>query len=81
VAEQTVIVDREPVTGAVPVSMGAAAVVRIPVPGTKGLAIELDPRGWKPKAGSTSSLFVQDLTGKRHLPLDFGFNKNSQVFE
>jgi len=81
VAEQDVVADREPISGAVPVAMGAGAVVRIPVPGTRGLAIELNPRGWKPKSGSTSSLFVQDLTGKRHLRLDFGFNKNSQVFE
>jgi hypothetical protein len=56
-------------------------LLRIPVPGTRGLAIELSPRGWKPKGGSTSSLFVQDLTGKRHLRLDYGFNKNSQLFE
>jgi hypothetical protein len=45
------------------------------------LAIELSPRGWTPKGGSTSSLFIQDVTGKRHLRLDFGFNKNSQLFE
>ena len=78
-AEQDVVADREPISGAVPVAMGAGAVARIPVTGTRGLAIGLNPRGWKPRNGSTSSLFVQDLTGKRHLRLDFGFNKNSQV--
>ena len=51
------------------------------MPGTNRLAIELSPRGWTPKSGTTSSLFIQDLTGKRHLRLDFGFNKNSQLFE
>jgi hypothetical protein len=45
------------------------------------LAIELSPRGWVPKTGSTSSLFIQDLTGKRHLRLDLGFNKISQIHE
>jgi hypothetical protein len=80
-ADQDVVADREPIVAAIPVSLGASSILRIPVPGTKGLAIELSPRGWKPKTGSTSSLFIQDLTGKRHLRLDFGFNKNSQVFE
>jgi len=65
----------------VPVAAGLGSAVRIPVPGTRGLAIELRPRGWTPKGGSTSALFIQDLTGKRHLRLDFGFNKNSQIFE
>jgi len=59
------------------VGTGMASVVRIPVPGTNGLYIELSPRGWTPKGGSTSTLFIQDVTGKRHLRLDFGFNKNT----
>lgn len=59
---------------------GAAAVVRIPVPGTNGLAVEIRPRGWVPKTGSTSTLFIQDLSGKRHLRLDFGYNvKTSSI--
>lgn len=80
-AEPDVIAEREPVGGLLVVAAGTGALLRIPVPGTKGLAIELSPRGWQPKGGSTSSLFIQDLTGKRHLRLDFGFNKNSQLFE
>jgi hypothetical protein len=57
-----------------------AAVVRIPVPGINGLFVELKPRGWTPKSGSTSTLFIQDVTGKRHLRLDFGYNvKTSKV--
>ena len=67
--------------GAAPASAGLGSIVRIPVPGTGGLAIELRPRGWTPKAGSTSSLFIQDLSGKRHLRLDFGFDKVSQIHE
>lgn len=59
------------------VGTGIASVVRIPVPGMSGLHIELSPRGWTPKGGSTSTLFIQDLTGKRHLRLDFGFNKST----
>lgn len=39
------------------------------------LSIELSPRGWVPVSGSTSSLFIQDLSGNRHLRLDHGFNK------
>ena len=57
------------------------SILRIPVPGTKGLAIELSPRGWKPKGGSTSSLFIQDVTGKRHLRLDYGFNPDQRKDE
>src|SRR5262249_26244294 len=36
--------------------------------------IELTPRGWTPPGGSTSTLFIQDLTGRRHLRLDYGYN-------
>ena len=50
-----------------PLSGKAAAaalgsILRIPVPGTGGLAIELSPRGWTPKGGSNSSLFIQYIT-------------------
>lgn len=70
-----------PMSGKLPLSLGLGSVMRIPVPKTQGLAIELTGRGWKPKGGSTSSLFIQDLTGKRHLRLDLGYNKNSQLVE
>ena len=70
-----------PISGSIPASAGAAAAVRIPVPGTNGLAIELTARGWRPPSGSTSSLFIQDITGKRHLRLDYGYNKASGLIE
>jgi hypothetical protein len=60
---------------------GLAAIVRIPVPGTKGLAIELTPHGRVPKTGSTSTLFIQDAAGKRQLRLDYGFNKQTSTVE
>src|ERR1700733_13258524 len=63
-----------PISGSAPLALGAGATLRIPVPGTDRLAIELKPRGRIPKAGSTSSLFIQDLKGKRQLRLDYGFN-------
>lgn len=63
-----------PWIGAIPVAPGLASVVRIPIPGTNGLCIELAPRGRVPATGSTSTLFFQDVTGKRHLRLDFGYN-------
>jgi hypothetical protein len=65
--------DRE-VAGSVVVGTGMASVVRIPVPGTNGLHIELSPRGWTPHGGSTSTVFIQDSTGKQHLRLDYGYN-------
>lgn len=58
------------------VGIGVSSVTRIPVPGT-GLYIELTPRGWVPKGGSTSALFIQDEAGKRVLRLDYGYNKNT----
>ncbi len=67
-----------PMSGAIPIGAGAASVLRIPVPGTNGLAIELRPRGWVPKGGSTSTVFIQGLDGKRHLRLDYGFNIKTQ---
>jgi hypothetical protein len=63
-----------PLDGEIPFVVGIAAIIRIPVPGTNGLAIELGPRGWTPKGGSTSTLFIQDAVGKRNLRLDYGFN-------
>ena len=62
------------VSGSIAVGGGAASVVRIPVPGASGLYVELSPRGWTPKAGTTSTLFVQDSLGKQHLRLDYGYN-------
>jgi len=63
-----------PWSGGVPAALGLPSVVRIPVPGTTGLCIEFTPRGWNPSGGSTSTLFFQDPTGKRHLRLDYGYN-------
>ncbi len=57
------------------VGTGIAAIARIPVPGEGKLFIELRPRGFVPKSGSTSTLFIQDATGKKHLRLDYGYNK------
>ncbi|HXJ19457.1 MAG TPA: hypothetical protein VMT03_04420 [Polyangia bacterium] len=63
-----------PMYGEIPFVVGAASMIPIPVPGTKGLCIQLVPRGWVPKNGTTSTLFVQDALGKRNLRLDYGFN-------
>lgn len=62
---------------AVPVGIGMGAIVRIPIPGSGGLYISLTPRGYVPPGGSTSTLFLQDVTGKQHLRLDYGYNKVS----
>lgn len=67
--------------GAIPYSVGQASIVRIPVPGTDGLCVELKPRGWVPKEGSTSTLFVQDVKGKRHLRLDYGYNVKTKTID
>jgi hypothetical protein len=64
----------EPFSGGIPYAVGQASIVRIPIPGTQGLCIEFKARGWVPKTGSTSTLFFQDATGKRHLRLDYGYN-------
>lgn len=63
-----------PSAGAIPYAIGQTSLVRIPIPGTNGLAIELRPRGRIPTDGSTSTLFFQDQSGRRHLRLDYGFN-------
>ncbi len=67
-----------PLVGAVPAG-GLAATIRIPVPGSGNLAIELSPRGFKGK--STSTLFIQDITGKKTLRLDYGFNKRTNTVD
>jgi len=66
-----------PLSGGIPYAIGQASVVRIPIPGTNGLGIELKPRGWTPKGGSTSTLFFQDATGKRHLRRKLVFDYES----
>ena len=70
-----------PMSGGVLFAVGQPSVVRIPVPGTNGLCIELSPRGWVPKTGSTSTLFFQDATGKRHLRLDYGYNVKTKTID
>ena len=70
-----------PMSGGIPYAIGQASVVRIPVPGTNGLAIELSPKGWTPKSGSTSTLFFQDPTGNRHLRLDYGYNVKTKTID
>lgn len=68
-------------SGSIPASAGMASVVRIPIPGTQGMAIELSPRGWVPKGGSSSTLFIQDPTGKHQLRLDYGYNAATQRYD
>jgi hypothetical protein len=65
------------IEGSISVGAGMASVIAIPVPGTKGLSIALKPNGFVPKGGSTSTLFIQDAAGGRHLRLDYGYNKVS----
>jgi hypothetical protein len=59
------------------VGTGVAAVTRIPVPGSNGLFVELTPRGRQPVGGSTSTVFIQDGSGRRQLRLDYGYNKKT----
>ena len=73
--------DDPTVSGSIPFGAGLPSVVRIPVPGSNDLAIELRPRGYVPKSGSTSSIFIQDATGRRNLRLDYGYNKTTKTIE
>ena len=70
-----------PMSGGIPYAIGQGSIVRIPVPGTNGLSIELSPKGWVPQSGSTSTLFFQDPTGKRHLRLDYGYNIKTKTID
>jgi hypothetical protein len=63
----------EPVSGGIPYAVGMPSVVRIPIPNTNGLCIEFRSRGFVPRGHSTSTLFFQDVSGKRHLRLDYGY--------
>jgi hypothetical protein len=70
-----------PLSGGIPYAIGQATIVRIPVPGTNGLCIELRPRGRVPAGGSTSTLFFQDAQGGRHLRLDYGYNVRTRTID
>jgi hypothetical protein len=73
--------DGTPTSGGIPFAFGLPTVVRIPVPGTSGLCIELSPRGYIPAGGSTSTLFFQDAVGKRQLRLDYGYNIKTKTID
>ena len=49
------------------------------MPGPGRLAIELSPRNFKGK--STSTLFIQDATGKKVLRLDYGYNVKTKTVD
>jgi hypothetical protein len=70
-----------PNSGAIPYAIGQASVVRIPMPNTNGLCVELRPRGFVPQGGSTSTLFIQDSAGRRHLRLDYGYNIQTRTID
>lgn len=73
-----------PMAGSIPYAVGQASIVRIPIPGSHGLCIEFRPRfpgDWRPLAGTTSTLFFQDLEGKRQLRLDYGHNPRTKTID
>jgi hypothetical protein len=70
-----------PTSGSIPYAFGQSTVIRIPIPGTDRLCVELRPRGRLPKGGSTSTLFFQDVTGKRQLRLDHGWNPATRTWD
>ena len=80
-AQSPVAAQDVPMSGGIPYAIGQASVVRIPVPGTNGLCIELRARGWVPASGSTSTLFFQDAAGGRHLRLDYGYNVKTRTID
>src|SRR5215467_13273048 len=41
----------------------------------------LTPRGWTPRGGTTSTLFIQTVSGDRHLRLDYGYNVKTQSID
>jgi len=68
-------------SGSIPYQVGLPSILRIPIPGTGGLCVEFGPRGPVPRGGSTSTLFFQDLSGKRHLRLDYGYNPRTNTVD
>ncbi|AFK55468.1 hypothetical protein [Tistrella mobilis] len=69
--------DEDLMSGMIPVGVGAGSVVRIPIPGTPGFAVGLETNDSRRRGRSTSTLFLQDITGKRVLRLDYGYNPRS----
>ena len=70
---------REPNNGSIPFALGQASNVRIPIPNSNGLCIEFRPRNFK--GASTSTLFLQNVSGKRHLRLDYGWNVRTRSID
>lgn len=70
-----------PESGQIPYVVGQSSIVRIPIPRSGGLCVEFRPRGRIPPGGSTSTLFFQDITGRRQLRLDYGHNPRTQTID
>lgn len=70
-----------PESGQIPYAIGQSSAIRIPIPGTGGLWVELKPRGYIPPGGSTSTLFFQDSIGRRQLRLDYGPNPRTNTID
>jgi hypothetical protein len=64
----------------VPVGVGLASVVRIPVPNSGGLHLELKPPPTYDKT-STSTVFIHSADGKKELRLDYGYNKRTHTWD
>jgi hypothetical protein len=74
--------EEAPWSGAIPVAAGAPSVVHIPIPGAHRLAVALRTRDAKFAGTSTSTLFIQDPTGKKKLlRLDYGRNPTTNTVD
>jgi len=73
--------DHVPVSGKIPFAVGQTSAVRIPVPGTRGLCLELSARGRVPGCGSASTLFVRHPAGHLQSRLDFAYNRRSRTID
>jgi hypothetical protein len=69
------------ISGSIHYALGTPSLVSIPIPGMNGLCIDLSPRGYVLKGGSTLPLFLQDAFRKRHPRLDYGYNIQTKTID
>jgi hypothetical protein len=67
-------------SGRQPYVFDGPCVVHMPVPGSHGLCVVLQPRYRVPACGSAAALFLHYAAAGQHLRLDYGYSNRDRAF-
>jgi hypothetical protein len=66
-------------SGIQPYALEQPCVVHIPVPGSNGLCLVLQPRTRVPASGSAAALYLHYAAEGQHLRLDYGYSNRTRA--